>query len=119
MQRMFSAWDPGVRTAKNYEQLSASEQAMILLQNDPSKTRLLAGELLDHHAKLMAGSHVRGTGQVTPESYRDALASLRSQFPSLARAADDGYISATNWQLFATVVSCPPRRTHNQDRVCP
>ena len=89
---MFSAWDPGVRTAKNYERLTGTEQAMILAQNDPAKTRSLAGALLDTHAKLMAGSHVRGTGQVTSESYRDALASLRGQFPSLARAADDGYI---------------------------
>ena len=89
---MFSAWDPGVRTAKNYERLTGTEQAMILAQNDHAKTRSLAGALLDTHAKLMAGSHVRGTGQVTPESYRDALASLRQQFPSLARAADDGYI---------------------------
>src|SRR5262249_62337239 len=119
MQRMFSAWDPGVRTAKNYEQLSASEQAMILLQNDPSRTRLLAGDLLDHHAKLMAGSHVRGTGQVTPESYRDALASLRSQFPSLARAADDGYISATDWQLLATVLPSTASEIKNQRGVDP
>src|SRR5262245_9648459 len=111
MQRMFSAWDPGVRTAKNYERLTGTEQAMILAQNDPAKTRLLAGELLDHHAKLMAGSHVRGTGQVSPESYRDALASLRAQFPSLARAADDGYISATDWSLLGSLILAPRARS--------
>jgi hypothetical protein len=58
---------------------------------------------LDHHAKLMAGSHVRGTGQVSPESYRAALLELERQFPSLARAADDGFISAQDWKLLATL----------------
>src|SRR5262249_23629009 len=108
---------PGVRTAKNYEQLSGTEQAMILAQNDPAKVRSLAGALLDTHAKLMAGSHVRGTGQVTPESYRDALASLRQQFLSLARAADDGYISATDWVLLATLIPSTSTEIKNRHGV--
>jgi hypothetical protein len=104
LPQLFSAWDTGVRTAKNYDKLPESEQQMIHAQNDPNWVIQLAEAVFDHHANLMAGSHVRGTGQVSPESYRAALVSLRQQFPSLARAADDGFIGATDYELLCTLV---------------
>src|SRR5437016_415239 len=55
LPQLFQAWDSGVRTVKNFDKLSASEREMVSLQNDPDRVKFLAGNILDHHAKLLAG----------------------------------------------------------------
>ena len=56
-----------VASAKAYAELSSSEQIMALLQVDRDRTQKLAGDLLNSAAMQLCGSHVKGTGQTTPE----------------------------------------------------
>jgi hypothetical protein len=103
LPRALSAWDSGVLNVKDYDTMSTADQTMIRALRDATWVRRLAGSLLDHHAQAFAGSNPRG-GQVSPESYREALQSLTRQFPDLAEAADTGRIDSSNWTLLATLV---------------
>jgi hypothetical protein len=105
--KLYESYTSGVRTpAKQYDQLSGSEQLMVILQNDADRVRYLAGNILNTAALRIAGSSNSSAGiaQVSPDSYRDALVSLQRQFPSLARASEDGYIAADDWSLLCTLI---------------
>ena len=53
---LYQSYVTGVRaTEKKYEQLSASQREMVLLQADPDRVKFLAGALVDKAAQGLAG----------------------------------------------------------------
>jgi hypothetical protein len=100
----------------NYN-LSPIERQMTLLQTDPDRVRFLPGAVMDHHAKLFA-SHT-GTNQVTPESYQGALAQLKRRYPTLARAAENGFIGSDDFWLLGVLIPNVAGEVEREHNVTP
>src|SRR5262245_30570361 len=84
------AYDIGILVVneKSYAQLAEHEQWMIDLQNNPERTKALAGAQLEKHALALASSTTGvlgglGQGQVAKERLERALNLLMDRFPSL------------------------------------
>lgn len=94
-------------SVKNYD-LSAPRREMVLLVNDPEKTRRLASALLDKKAREKLINIGPGVSDLNG-AYRTALSECRAQYPSLATAAESGYISADDFALVAMLVPSTAR----------
>lgn len=90
---------------KSYaDTLTAAQRAMVLLVNDPERTRFLASSVLNH----LAHQHIdRNRGDIAANpaaAYRRALSAVRQQYPSLGIAAESGFIADTDFQLLALLI---------------
>jgi hypothetical protein len=120
LPQLFSAYHTGIRTAKNFDALNASDQAMLRLQNDAEYTQELAGAILHDRAMSIAAGPMSSSGiaQATPESLTAAMKTLMAKFPDLGTAYNTGFIAADNWSLLATLVpgvSSEVKRIHGVD----
>jgi len=82
--------------------LTTAQREMAGLLADPEKTQTLAGYVIDHLAKRKL-TNVGGLANPV-EAYRRALVEVRKENPSLDRAAEDGFIAATDFELLAMLV---------------
>lgn len=101
----------GSSNLKKYD-LSPLEEAMLLAQKNTDETKFLAGATMSHHAHERAARN----GAVTIEALAAAMEQIGREYPSLARAANDGYIASNDWQLLATIrpaVAADVERLHN------
>ncbi len=92
-----------IAVVKSYETLSPAQQAMAGLLADLDKVRTLARSVLDSLARRKLQNV--GPGVAFPvDEYKRALANVRSANPSLARAATDGFIADSDWDLLALLI---------------
>lgn len=93
----------GENTVKRHDTMTAAQKAMAELVADPGKTMMLANFRLDELARQKLINI--GKGDANPmDTYRRALSEVKQQYPNLARAAADGYITDTDYKLLGMLV---------------
>jgi len=90
-------------TVKSYaDTLPPARRALVELQGDVEKTRLLAGRLLTDLAKQRL---VNVGGVPNPlDALRRAFVDVQREYPTLNRAAADGFISDNDFQLVGMLI---------------
>jgi len=94
----------GVSVSKAYaDTLTAAQRGLAELQADPSRAKTLAGFVEDKLARPLLVNV--GAGVADPlERYRQALALVREQYPSLERCARDGFVADGDYQLVGLLI---------------
>ena len=83
--------------------LTAAQREMALLVADSGKTQVLAGWAVDRLAKRQLEN--AGAGIADPRAeYKNALAIVRRENPTLARAESDGFIDSKDFALLALLI---------------